>query len=359
MFALVLLPLCGVVSAQNWTAPQPGWLYVLDSGPGRHGSILLVDPSDGSIKGTLLTDYRPNIGFCPDGSRLYLTDGLQSSAFLSIFDTQTAKLLAKVPLADRAVYTLGPATMGVGCSSDHEWVFVQIMKMLAPRMDEHSVAIFNSRTGVQSTQNLPLPTACGMAQFPAWASGSWSGAVECGRDYGIRVFRIGGTGTVERFEDIPLPIGWGQKPPVTSNVLADTTHHALTVVRVKGGLDRIDSDSLGGQNMVPDGPGNSTRPGASVISPEASLIYIGRTSDWTMPGGFSDRISVYRAGDLSALSTTEVPPFNTLSVSRDGAKLYLVNMSARSISVIDTNTMQVTKTLTGIGLRPALVWVQP
>src|ERR1039457_5208027 len=91
--------------AQQWSAPKSGWLYVLDVGSAeKGGNIFLVDPREGEIKGALSTAYHPNFGLSPDGSRLYVIDGPQSSGNLSTFDTQSGKLVSSVAIPDRVVY---------------------------------------------------------------------------------------------------------------------------------------------------------------------------------------------------------------------------------------------------------------
>src|ERR1700722_1130516 len=75
----------------EWTAAQSGWVYVLDVGDGPDGQVLLVDPATGIVRGSISTGYHPNLGICPDGARLFVTDGPQSTGSLSIFDVATGR----------------------------------------------------------------------------------------------------------------------------------------------------------------------------------------------------------------------------------------------------------------------------
>ena len=54
----------------QWTTPEPGWLFLLDSESSR---IFLVDPTAGTIKGTISTGNASDFALSHDGGRLYVT----------------------------------------------------------------------------------------------------------------------------------------------------------------------------------------------------------------------------------------------------------------------------------------------
>src|ERR1039457_6357257 len=64
-----------LVEVENWTKPQPGWLYVLDPRPNVGeigGHIWLLDPESGKVMGGIHTGYHPDFALSPDGSHLYI-----------------------------------------------------------------------------------------------------------------------------------------------------------------------------------------------------------------------------------------------------------------------------------------------
>src|ERR1700727_2251806 len=61
------------VELENWTSPQPGWVYVLDPRPNvgeTGGHIWLVDPESGQVMGGIHTGYHPDFALSPDGTHL-------------------------------------------------------------------------------------------------------------------------------------------------------------------------------------------------------------------------------------------------------------------------------------------------
>jgi hypothetical protein len=64
------------IEVENWTTPLPGWLYILDPFPAPHsttGRILLFDPVNDKLMGSIKTGTNPDFALSPDGSRLYVT----------------------------------------------------------------------------------------------------------------------------------------------------------------------------------------------------------------------------------------------------------------------------------------------
>ena len=354
-------------AAQQWTAAQRGWLYILDVEDGNgHGRILLIDPTQSALKGTLVTDYHPDFGICPDGARLYVMGGPQSSGSLSVFDTQSGKLLNRVPLPDRAVYTVRPAQAGIVCSSDGRWLFIQIMKTLSPGMDQHFIAVLDSSTGRLSSQ-ISLP-ACGIAQFIPWPFGAWDLAVECSFTNSLRFVSLDTAGDLLQTKDVALtwadpnkPDGSpAQKPErITTSIVVDSSHRSVAIFRAGGGLDQLDPDTLVVQTKIKD-IWQRWFPRGGVLS-AAGLFYLGFLpyEERTQTEGLLNGIAVFTTANWNEITTSSTAlPFWSLAISQNGQVLYTANSKAQSITAIDTSTMQALKTI-AVGGEPSLILVQP
>jgi hypothetical protein len=63
------------IEVKSWSRPASGWLYVLDSRPGKAvlpGHVLLIDPDKPEIKGIISAGVNPDFALSPDGARLYV-----------------------------------------------------------------------------------------------------------------------------------------------------------------------------------------------------------------------------------------------------------------------------------------------
>jgi len=343
---------------------------VLDVGNAElGGKILLVDPVEGAVKGSIAVGYHPNYGICSSASRLYVEDGPQSSGFLSIFDTQTGKLIRKTLLADRASYTVLPANTGVGCSGDGKWLFVQIMKTSSPGVDEHWLSVIDAVTGQAVSSTVPLP-GCGIARFVPWPFGNWDVAAECSRANTMSFARLGPGGEVTEARDVPLT--WGPRVAngnvvndgqrITTSAITDPGRGVVVMLRAAGGIDQMNPATLSIQTVVADSWQQFLPQSAAAISPNLGLIYVGFApyGQGAQGGGTINGISVVRAADMVQQATiTTTLPFASLAVSSDGRSLYAVDTHAKAITVIDTGSMKETKRISGIGSKPALMIIQP
>ena len=356
--------------AQQWSAPKPGWLYVLDvGGAEKGGNIFLVDPREGEIKGALSTAYHPNFGLSPDGSRLYVIDGPQSSGNLSTFDTQSGKLVSKVPIPDRVVYTVRPSGAGVGFSADGRWLFVQRMVTISPGLDEHSLSIVDARSGKLFSESVQLP-GCGMARFINWPFGKWDIAAQCSHTNSIRFVSMGDGASRPKVKDVSLTwarqeaadgsfVANGQR--VTTSTVMDTGRNMVLIMRGGGGVDQLDAQTLAIEHLAADNWQTWQPPGAVAFSPSAGLVYVGSMaySQLLLSSGLMRSISVRRTNDWTEVANVRTSlPFSTLALQKDGKILYTANTGAGSITVIDAAALAETKTIGGLG-RPSLILIQP
>jgi DNA-binding beta-propeller fold protein YncE len=369
MLAVIVGVCWSPVVAQQWTEPQHGWLYVLDVG-GTEGNVLLIDPVQGTVKGRLPTAYHPNFGMCNDGSRLYVLDGPQSSGFLSIVETKTGSLVKKVAFQDRAVYTVRPSQIGITCSVNNRWLFVHIMRTLAPGVDQHSLAIVDATTGVVLPQSIALPD-CWNATVIPWPSALWDLAVQCGLTNTLRLISLDSGGAVVRTQDVSLE--WRGDtvtdrtsafvgPLITTSASAlNVSDHSLLICSAAGGLAELDTDTLAIKGRIAANR-QLWAPRCGVVSPTTGLLYIGLVpaSRRTEAGGMLTQISVVTTTDWNEVkSSSTKSPFWSLVINHDGKTLYTVNPEARSLTEIDALALKELKTVQGVGKAPSLILIQP
>jgi hypothetical protein len=292
--------LCCSATAQQWASPQRGWLYVLDvGGASGEGRVLLVDPVQGAIKGTLPTGYHPDFGTCSDGSRIYVVDGAQFSGFLTMFESQSGRLLNKSHFEDRAVYTIRPSQPGIGCSANGQWLFIQTMKTLTPGVDEHSIAVVDASTGQPLPRSIPL-SGCGVAQFIQGPFTGWDIAVECSLTNSIRFIALDSAGAVSRVKDVALALADGAAPDgtvrgkserMTSSTVFDSSSRSVVIARPAGGVDQLDLSNLTVVPKITDA-WQRWAPRGGTISPNFGLFYLGFVpyAQRTQPGGLMNWI---------------------------------------------------------------------
>jgi DNA-binding beta-propeller fold protein YncE len=343
-------------------------LYVLDVG-GAEGSVLLIDPVEGTIRGRLPTAYHPNFGMCSDGSRLYVLDGPQSSGFLSIVETKTGSLVKKVAFQNRAVYTVRPSQSGIACSVNNRWLFVHVMRTLAPGLDQHSLAIVDATSAVVLPQPIALPN-CWDATIIPWPSGSWDVGVQCDISSTLRLISLNDAGAVGRTQDVSLK--WrsetvtdgmsGAAPAITTSASAlNVSDHTLMICSAAGDLAELDTDTLTMKGRIAANR-QLRAPRCGVVSPTTGLFYlasapsVGRTE----AGGMLTQISIVKTVDWAEVKrASSITPFWSLVIDHDGKALYTVNPGARSLTQIDAFTLKELRTVRDVGEVPSLILVQP
>jgi hypothetical protein len=355
------------VGAQQWTAPQPGWLYVLDiGGSSTNGAVFLVNPITDKITYELPFGYHPDFGLCANGSKLYVVSGSQSSGVLSVFATETGNLLTEIPIADRAVYTVQPSTPGITCSNDGRWVFLQQMITVNPGVDEHGLLIVDAQNNRLSPYTIQLPSGCGIAQVIPWPFGTWDIAVECSTTNSLRLIRMSATGNAESIKDIALNLApqWTVHrtgfPPktrrMTTSTVVDLADHLLAVFRGAGGVDQLDPETLTLQHKTADSWQQWIAPGCVAISKDG-MAFIGSVA---YSYDLMDTISAVKTSDWTEVASIHTTlPFWTLRLNLDGQALYAVSPSTQSVTMIDARTLAEIKTIRGLGQQPSLILIQP
>ncbi len=354
-------------AAEDWIKLQSGWLYVLD-GSGTTGSVLIVDPTKGTVEDTLRTTYHPNFGICPGGSQLYVVDGTFHQGILSVFDTATGILLTQIPVPDRAVYKVWPTSPGVGCSSDGKWVFLHNMKTIRPGLDEHTLSLVDAHTLTLVSPPVSLPN-CPATDFVRGPFGEWNILTRCSRT--LHLLALNDEGGITQVKDVPLrwanryaPDGtWvndGQR--VVTSALMLPNQQSLALIRGGGGIDRIGIADLALHPAVEDTFQRWFPPGSATVSSSADVAYVGYTAYAAIAysGGLMNDILFLNTTTWVAIGSIHTSaPFSSLIVSSDGKMLYAVSPKNRSILEIDTATMREVKTIANVGREPSLAMIQP
>src|SRR5580704_11176829 len=101
------VPAGGNIEVENWTKPEPGWLYVLDPKPAAGepgGRIWLVDPEAAQVMGSIRTGDAADFALSPDGSTLYVASRTGGdSSELAVIDTADGVVLERSDITGRAV----------------------------------------------------------------------------------------------------------------------------------------------------------------------------------------------------------------------------------------------------------------
>jgi len=369
---LAVAALCSSVFAQQWTPPEPGWLYVLASaGSSGNGGLFVVDPIAGNIMDALTTEYHPDFGLCGNGSKLYLLGGPELSGVLSVIETRTGNVLTKIPVPHRAVYTVRPSTPGIACSSDGQWLFVQQMITVNPGMDEDALRVIDAQNKTLSPHTIPLPPGCGIARLIQWPFGTWDIAAQCSAVNSLRLIRVDRMGDVESIKDVSLNLAepWtvhrsgfpakGQR--MTTSVVVDQANRVLVIFRGGGGVDQLDPDTLTLRRRIADDWQRWVPPGGVAIS-KSGMAFVGSVAynERTVTDGLMNTISAERTSDWTEVASKQTTiPFSSVVLSLDGQTLYAVNPKAHSVTMFNASTLEEIKTINGLGEQPSLILIQP
>ncbi|MGC1187142.1 MAG: hypothetical protein WA871_07085 [Candidatus Acidiferrales bacterium] len=157
------------VEMENWTKPEPGWLYVLDPRPNAGetgGHVWLVDPENGKVMGSIRTGYHPDFALSPDGSHLYIaSDTHVYSTELAVVDTSNGDVLVGETIPDRAVPTIIPSFSTMAVSGDGRYLRVLVK---TPDSDEYRLDAIDTESGALLAGHVNLGH-CGdgeIASFP-------------------------------------------------------------------------------------------------------------------------------------------------------------------------------------------------
>jgi hypothetical protein len=341
--------------------PGPETIYLLDANflarPPILSRIAAVDPGTGEVITRFTARSTPAAGLSPDGRFLYVLDSYRSRVIrgtetnaLAAIDTRTHDVTWEVALPGRWQTYLGfPTRQEVWASPDGRWGYV----LLGP----DRLLTVDAATGVIAKEVNP-GFSCNR-DWNFWRLGSEDLVAVC-QDQ-LRFLNLA---SGEQGETLPLPLPTGQPsdpgaPPVVVGVVGgsyateadilylvvsqwDTKSFQWSVVVVDGLLSGSPAVELAFP-AVPDGWALSA--GLNVVaSADGKALYVGARpiaspADQGAQEVWSYDTTTWERGETVQLAHRA----SQLVLSSDGEQLYTASRSARSLSIIDINTLSEVK----------------
>lgn len=340
----------------TWTQPETGWLYVLDyQHPNEQARVLLVNPEQGSIVGSISVGYNPDMALSPDGGRLYVASVFEDDT-LSVIDTKSGTVLQSVTLNNRWPYIERPSAPTLAVSADGRSVYVLKMRMIARWHDEFTVAAFDVERGVFLRREADLGHC--MFGFLLPSPDNREVSVVCQGSDDLRVVGRTPAGLDSIASPLPLrPTNIEQANAATltptGNVLAVSNDGRIAEIDTPGRrvARMVVSDALADRWI-------QTRDVAR--SPDGTRLYIGATPVAERSTG---KVSEILVVDV----TTGRPPvwikmdhsFWSMVLSADGKYLYAIDPDTQTVTIIDTQNHRNVRTIDGIGISPLRAIVAP
>jgi hypothetical protein len=362
------------IQVENWSQPQPGWLYVLDPNPGDvAGRIWLLDPQTGKVMGRIRTSASPDFALSPDGSRLYVVSSTgNDSNQLAVIDTAPGVILKSGAVVGRAAYDGLPPFSTMAVSGDGLALRMLIDAPKSADKDAFLLATFDTRAGEFLPGIVHLGN-CGPGRFISYPAADHFDFL-CPRTNRVRLIRVDADSREVQNHDVELP--WERRVGV-AEAFESPDLTAMAIVRGDGAVVGM---SVATQQFVetPLHPGlpNRVPPAAWPISPDGSRVYLGYNRDYDKadnrfyldygrppnsrpPSALAGEIRVYDTNSWAKVGTIRTKMlFWTAVVSTDGKWLYATSPQKHSILVVDTEKGKQTGLLK-VGGAPALVLVAP
>jgi DNA-binding beta-propeller fold protein YncE len=347
------------IEVENWTKPEPGWLYVLDSRPDAGktpGRIWLVDPETGETKGSIRTGYRPDFALSPDGSELYIASdpGFHTSEFAAV-DVSTGEIVHGETIHNRVEPLVLESYSTMSVTADG-----QFLRYLADgeHDGEFEVDTIVTKSGALLGRHVFVGN-CGNGQFISLPSVE---EVEflCPTMNKVRILHT------DPESSKVIDSTWGAIPWKHTIGVAEAfpTHDGkqITIVRGDGAIFQMDLATLSFRETAVHGHSEDHIPPAAWAgSPDGDKVYLGYVH-WageTFPNAIADEFRVYDTSTWKKLATvkTSVPFWSAVS-SLDGKRLYAIVPQQHCILMIDTETLKEIRSISVGGL-PALAIVAP
>lgn len=343
------------IEVENWTKPNPGWLYVLDPRPNvgeTGGHIWLLDPETGNVMGSIRTGYHPDFALSPDGSRLYIaSDTHVHSTVLAVVDTSSGEVLGGKPIQRRAEPALIPPFSTMAVSGDGKFLRILVQK---PDSDEFQLDTVDADSGVLLPGHVNLKH-CGDGQFVSFPTADQVDFV-CPAMKKVRLVRTDENS--KELDNTSPEFPWNHKLGVGAAFPAPDGKF-ITIVRGDGAVFEMDVATLSFYpTAVHAGPPGQISPSAWPRSPDGSKVYLGY-SHAAAANAIAREIRVYDTATwhkLGAIKTSV--PFWSVAADTEANRLYALVPEQHCILVIDTSTMREIRTIT-VGAMPALALVAP
>jgi hypothetical protein len=365
------------IDIENWTRPQPGWLYVLDPKPeagGPGGCIWLVDPETGKVMGSIRTGDNADFALSPDGSRLYVASVIEGdSSEMAVIDTVQGVVLKSGTVGGRAVANGLPPFSTMAVSGDGLALRILIDAPKSPDADSLLLATFDTKAGEFLPGIVHLGN-CGPGRFISYPSADDFDFL-CPRTNRVRLINVDADSRTLRNLDVVLP--WERRVGVAEAIEAPGSQ-AIAIVRGDGAVVEMNvATQEFADTVAHPGLPNRIPPAAWPISPDGGKVYLGYKNDYDRYSDNRFYLDYGRPPNLRPSNATATQfrvldtrnwrkigtikpkmPFWSAVIGNDGKMLYAMAPQKHSILVIDTARMRQIRVLK-IGGTPALALVAP
>jgi hypothetical protein len=342
-------------ATENWTAPHPGWLYVLDprANPGETGGhIWLVDPETGKVMGSVRTAYHPDFALSPDGRHLFIASETRlNTTELAVLDTSTGDVFPGETLHGRPVPALIPPFSTMAVSGDGKSLRILVKK---PDSEEFQLDTIDADSGVLLPGHANVKN-CGDGQFVSFPTADYVDFV-CPTMKKIRMVR-----TDEKSKELDNTSGifpWNHKLGVGA-AFPTSDGKFITIVRGDGAVFQMDVVTLSFYpTPVHAGSPGQISPSAWPRSRDGSRVYLGYSHS-NAANAIAREIRVFDTATWRRLATIKTSvPFWSIAADTENNRLYALAPEQHTILVIDSQTMREIRSIP-VGAMPALAIVAP
>lgn len=342
------------VVIENWTKPQPGWLYVLDvrpDGGDTGGRVWLIDPETGEVMGSIRTSYHPDFALSPDGTRLFIaSDPRMHATEIAVIDTTAGTVLGGQELKNRVEPRVLPpfSTMAVSRDGAILWVLTK------PTDYSHLVAI-DAATG-EVLPGQPDVGHCEDGQFISYPDAHRVNFI-CPTMKKLHLIHVDEKGKAVDNTYGLMP--WNHTLGVGEAFPSPRNDQMISIVRGDGAVFQMDVVSLSFYPTAAHGGSEHVSPGSWPVGPN-DKVYLGYShSPQAMPNSLADEFRVYNTSSWKKEGTIKTAfPFWSATLSKDGNRLYALAPQQHYLMVINTQSMKQLRTL-DVGSMPALALVAP
>lgn len=390
--SFIILTTAAMLTAQGskYVKPKSGWLYVATSDyKAQAGQVLVVDPEAGRVVEGLTSGYQPDIAVSPDGARLYLSynNSMRPDGALEVIDTTTGTRIAQVGDADPWPSNGQAYSSHLALSHDGHWLFhykvhsgMQEGKFYVQTFDTDQNQLLPDTAAVRT---------CGSATLlPAFEREKLY--VTCSATEDVRVLTLNERGGLTDAKPVTLKVPGGDQftQEMVSAFLAPGGQ-VLTVIKGDGRFVKADTasdkafhkDAIDGAARSVPNPFTKLSPRArrpvpprpeqdwltkrqiqqqnTVLAPDGSKLYL-ITAAGENTHAVRDQVVVLDSETLARVQTIRLSrPCVSLTISKDGRRLYAVDTINATVLVIDAASGKELKSISGIGPRPVFAVVAP
>jgi hypothetical protein len=367
----------GSIEVENWTKPEPGWLYVLDPKPNAGeagGRVWLVNSETAEVLGSIRTGDNADFALSPDGSTLYVasvTGG--DSSELAVIDTAEGVILERGVIEGRAVTDALPPFSTMAVSGDGLTLRILTVVPTSSDADSFLLAAFDTRSGNFLPESVHMGN-CGPGRFISYQTAEQFDFF-CPRTNRVRLIRVDANS--HELQNLGIKLPWERRVGA-AEAIADPDAQEIAIVRGDGAVIKMNTATQEFAETLahPDLP-DRIPPAAWPSSPDGSRVYLGynREYDRSYDNRFylqygrppnlrpdtamADEFRVLDAHTWRKIGTIKTgKPFWSAVAAHEGKMLYAMAPREHSILVIDTAKMRQTGVLK-VGGSPALALVAP